>query len=337
MKTNIKTLSKVQFIGLVALAVFLLPLASRAGFGISPPYVENEYLTRGSHYEQSIYLVRGDPVEDLKINLVVSVPNADGWFKIDKGAEFIMPKGETKMPIVISVDVPTNAEYKRYQGTIGVKTSSPQELAGGSVGITLGGQIDVNLNVTKEGSSNFKIRAVRVADFDESHKWFWWQVPAWINFEMQLENLGGFKVAPTNVAFDIYDNKNKNQVAKVEATSIKKTLPFTTGWVAVNLPTDLQSGSYWARYRIYKGSEIVSEDKLHLSVLKYNGTAEDRDRSAWKEFSSLQQRDQLEVVGSLILALVILIALTIGIILLTRYLGRRRASWLKKIFVKFSK
>lgn len=334
MKTNTKFFSKIWLIGFAVLGLILLPLASRAGFGISPPYVQNEYLARGSTFDQKIILVRGDPVEDLKINLTVNVPGAAGWFSIDKGLEFIMPKGATNMPIIITVKVPADAQYADYKGTIGVSTSSPQELQGGSVGIALGGQIDVNLKVSKDQLFNFNVRGVKVSDLEEGHPWLWWQVPGVIKFEIQLENLGNVKAAPTKVAFDIYDSKSEQLLEKIEAASVEKADPFTTKWIPATLNTSLKAGSYWARYRIYRNEDVLSESKIHLSILPY-GSIAGASRGWLADFSNLQSKDKKQAIGLLVAAVVVLLALAGGVYFLARYIIRRRKakkSWLGRLF-----
>ena len=74
---------------LVLILSISLIMPTLAGFGVSPPYVKNERLDRGSHYEQKIILVRGDPIEDLKAEITIDVPGAQEWISIDKGTEFI--------------------------------------------------------------------------------------------------------------------------------------------------------------------------------------------------------------------------------------------------------
>jgi len=82
------------------LLIFILGLLNAnvvfAGFGITPPYVVNSNLTRGSHFEKEILLTRGDPVEDLRIEVSIDVPGANDWISIAQGNSFIMPKGEQK-------------------------------------------------------------------------------------------------------------------------------------------------------------------------------------------------------------------------------------------------
>ena len=239
-----------------------------AGFGISPPYVKNENLGQGSHYEKKIILVRSDPIEDWKIEIITNVPGADNWISVDKGKEFIMPKGAQQVPIIFGVDVPKNAKFGRYTGSIRVKTAPLTPPEPGTVSILLGGQIDVDLNVTKE-VFDFQARGVKVVDLEEGHKTWWRFVPGIIKFSIQIENLGNVKAAPSKVTFEIYDEYEKEILETIETTKIGKVKPFKIEWVIAELKTRLKAGSYWAQYKIFKKDEVVNSGKIHLSILPY--------------------------------------------------------------------
>jgi len=43
----------------------------QAGFGVTPPYIKNSHLTPGSHYETTIYLMRGKPTEELTAEVTI--------------------------------------------------------------------------------------------------------------------------------------------------------------------------------------------------------------------------------------------------------------------------
>src|SRR4051812_7083434 len=94
-----------------------------AGFGITPPYVNNDRLTRGSTFEQTITLVRSDPAQALHTSITLNIPGGEGWVSIDRVLDFTMPGGETQVPIVVREKVPANAEYKEYRGAIRVRTA----------------------------------------------------------------------------------------------------------------------------------------------------------------------------------------------------------------------
>jgi len=283
----------------------LLPSAARAGFGISPPYIRNENLSQGSHFEQKIILVRDKPTEDWQAEIIFNVPEADDWFSVDKGKKFILPKGEKQTPIIISADVPSKAKFKRYKGFIRVKTAPLKTQEPGTVAITLGGQIDVDLNVTKE-IFDFKVRGVKISDLEEGHKWLFWYFPGTIRFSIRIENIGNVNAIPTKVHFDIYDAKEKKLLESIEAKKFdKKVKPFETEWVLTKLPTKLKPGSYWAQYKIYKKEEVVSQGKVHLSILS-KGTIPGYKGAG---FSDLALKDKLTII---LLALVILAGISYG-------------------------
>jgi len=259
--TKILLTSTILLFGLAGIA--------KAGFGISPPYVSNGNLTQGSHIEQKINLVRSEPVDDWKIDISINVPGAEKWFTIDRGTSFVMPKGQTIVPLIISVDVPSGANFGIYKGNLRVVTNPINTSGGGNVSINYGGQIDVNLGVNKLKFFDFKIHGTKVGDLEEGFKWLWWFIPGKIQFGMNLENLGNIKGSPTKVHLDIYDAMKQNMVESVETTHIPSIDSFQTKEVTVVLKTKLKAGSYWANYKVYKGDQVADggEGEMHLSIL----------------------------------------------------------------------
>ena len=171
---------------IVLTALVLLFTSAReayAGFGITPPSVRNDRLTQGSVYTQEITLVRGDPVEDLKAEVTFNVPSINGWFSIDKGSEFVLPAGEKQTTILITVQVPDNAAYQRYQGSIRIRTLSPDPASG--VSIALGAQLDVDLRVVDE-IRDFEVKRVKISETEEPRKVWWLEYPGRVTFSMGL-------------------------------------------------------------------------------------------------------------------------------------------------------
>ncbi|NMB92184.1 MAG: hypothetical protein GYA31_00980, partial [Parcubacteria group bacterium] len=242
-----------------------------AGFGISPPYVKNDNLFRGSVYEKIITITRGDPTEDLKAEITIDVPGANDWITINRGKEFILPKGEKKIPIVVTVKIPKDAPYGNYKGGIRIKTSSLEALQKGSVSIALGAYIDVNLNVTKAKIFDFLIRGMKMFDTEEGFTKWIFHFPTKIKAELQLENLGNIKCHPTKVLLDIYDENKINVLKTLEANKMTSVKPFETGGVLITFLTDLKPGSYYVHYKIYKNQEIApgGEGDLHLSIVPH--------------------------------------------------------------------
>lgn len=242
-----------------------------AGFGVTPPYVRNTSLTRNSTYEQQILLVRGDPNIPLKATVVVDAPEILDWIEIVEGTEFELPRGEQKVPMTVRVKVPSDAEFKNYTGSIRIKTGSIDDAVGsGAVNISLGAQVDIDLNVIDREIKDFRIRKINISDLNEGHKFAWLYFPGKIRFGMLLENTGNIDVAPSKVQFRIFDATGNVLLEDVKHKGkIAKVAPYATQEIVAEIPTRLPSGTYIARYQVYNDDELKQEGEVNLNVLPY--------------------------------------------------------------------
>ena len=287
-----------------------------AGFGITPPYVRNDRLTQGSVYTQEITLVRGDPVEDLKAEVTFNVPGINEWFSVDKGTEFLLPAGEKQVPIRITVQVPDNATYQRYQGSVRIRTLSPDPASG--VSIALGAQLDVDLRVVDE-VRDFEVKRVKISETEEPRRVWWLEYPGKITFSMGIENTGNAPTAPSKVQLDIYD-KRGNVVLETtyNSNTIDEVLPFETKEVYAYLPTRLPPGAYLVRYSIFRFEDDVKRaGELTLSILP-EGTL---TGYVGYGIDGLSTRDLLSILVPIVA--VVLILLAVVVILQRRNQGRR--------------
>lgn len=261
---------KLRFAWIISLLLFFLlgTEMAFAGFGITPPYVRNNSLSRDSTYEQQIILTRSDPVEDLKAKITVNVPGADDWFEIDKGMEFDMPKGEMQVPMTVRVKVPKRAKLGDYKGNIRVVIESGNPTPG-TVGISLGAQIDVLLTVGDQKIYSFKVQRQYFGETVEGHKFLGIFFPGKISLHMQVENTGNTAFGPTKVALDIRDAQGKLLEHTENVNRIRRVKPFEIGEVTAEMPTRLPPGAYRATFSIYNNNEIVKTGELNLSVLPY--------------------------------------------------------------------
>lgn len=251
-------------LGVLALTSVAEPVY--AGFGITPPYVENKRLTRGTVYEQKITLVRSDPTEDLQVTVTMNIPDVEEWFTIDKGTEFIMPAGQKQVPMVVRVTVPGDAEFRRYGGAIRIRTSPVNQGAVSGVSIALGAQIDVDIEVVDK-ILDFTIKKIRMADLEVGRTKWGLFFPGKIRFFMTVENTGNVAYGPTQVQFDIYD---QDKVTVLETThntnDITRVPPFAIQEVVAELPTRLPPGGYRAKYSIYSGDAVVQQNEVNVSI-----------------------------------------------------------------------
>lgn len=257
----------------ITVAVVFLATANitLAGFGVTPPYFRNSSLTRNSTYEQQILLVRGDPTVDLKATVIMDAPEIASWITVLEGNEFILPRGEQKVPMTVRVQVPDDAEFKQYIGAIRIKTGpADDQVQGGAVNISLGAQINVDLNVIDREIKDFRVRKINISDLNEGHKVGWLYFPGKIRFGMLLENTGNVDVAPSEVNFRLYDLSGTVLLEEVKHIGkIQKIKPYATEEVVANLPTRLPVGSYLARYQIKNDDEIKQEGEVNVNILPY--------------------------------------------------------------------
>lgn len=260
----------------IALAVCLLVYTSGtnhvfAGFGITPPYVKNTSLTRNSIYEQQIMMVRSDPTVALEAEVVVDAPEFADWIEIVEGDRVPMPVGERKVPMTVRVTVPGDAEFKQYLGKIRISTVPPADSETvGAVNISLGAQINVDLNIIDREIFDFRVRRIDLPDFTEGHKVGWLYFPGKLNFGMTIENTGNVNVAPSEVVFKLYDSTGAELLEETSHTNrLKKVAPFKTEAMVAELPTRLPAGTYLARYAIYNGDDIKQEGELTVNIRSY--------------------------------------------------------------------
>ena len=242
-----------------------------AGFGVTPPYVRNTSLTRNSNYEQQILIVRGDPNVPLKASVMIDAPGFSDWIEIVEGTEFELPRGEQKVPMTVRVRVPDDAEFKNYVGSLRIKTGAVDDsVTAGSVNISLGAQIDLELNVIDKVIEDFKIRKIGISDLNEGVKIGWLYFPGKINFEMMLENIGNVDISPSKVVFRIYDASGSVLVEETKNLGkIEQVKPFAIEDIVAEIPTRLPAGNYIARYQIFNHDESKLEGEVNLNILPY--------------------------------------------------------------------
>jgi hypothetical protein len=293
---------------IVAVALFLVcaPIAY-AGFGITPPYVKNASLTRTSLYEQEIVIVRSDPTIDLRAEITFDVPGANEWLSVDKGKEFILPKGEQQVRMKVLVKVPDDAPFKSFKGNIRIRTSPADgsRTGAGSVSIALGAQLDVDLVIIDKKIFDFRIRKIQISDLNEGHRVWWLDYPGKIRFLMTVENIGNVPVSPSKVVFNIYDAKGETLLERVQnLNKLEKVTPFETKDVLAELPTRLSAGSYVARYAIYgHDGEVKQEGELNVSILPYGKVAGDSGFG----FAGLSTGDKASILLPIVVLCILLV------------------------------
>jgi hypothetical protein len=244
-------------VGSLCVALVVPTIAS--AFGISPPFVNASRLLKGSRYEATVFLVQGAPDTDLALKAVFDVPEKiKGWVSVDKGEDFVIPKGVQQFPIKVIVEVPKDAELGVYNGYLRINTVPVRE-EGQQITISVGGRIDLNLTVGEGIVQEFTIRKVKILDVREGEN---------PQIVVTLENTGNVPVTIDRATFDLLDKYGQVRLGYGQVEGFDDVAPFTTEDFVVEFPIDvkLSIGEYWGEARIYRGQDVVNELKTVFNV-----------------------------------------------------------------------
>lgn len=229
-----------------------------AGFGVSPPRVVAHQLLPGSYYEEIIYLVQGNPEQDLNAAIGVEESAISGWISIDKGNNFVIPAGVQQFPVRVQVQVPADAKLGDYKGIMRVTTSSGNYKQG-QVSIALGARIDLDFKVTDQEVFGFLIKSISIPDLELG-----WPIKVMI----AIKNTGNVESRPTRLTLEIRDQFRNEQILRQgEFTDFEKIGPFREKNLTAVIPADLPLGYYWGDYALYKDDQILRSDKIFFQIV----------------------------------------------------------------------
>ncbi|MCX6764527.1 MAG: hypothetical protein NTU58_02355 [Candidatus Nealsonbacteria bacterium] len=229
-----------------------------AGFGVSPPFINNNHLRPGSNFEETIYLVRGQPTEDLIAEINIDAPEIEKWITIEKGLRFLLPKDVQQFPMKVIINIPDDAAYGNYQGYIRVRVIPSGSSTGGQVTNLLGGRIDVGLTVSEEGFSDFRLKGLSIPDFEKGDP---------LVCLMVLINTGNIKTKPTKVHFDIYNTAHTQIIKSGDIFDMDFVEAFQESQIQGTLPINLEIGEYWADVTLYKEEVPLDAYKVYFKVV----------------------------------------------------------------------
>jgi hypothetical protein len=215
--------------------------------------------------------------------------------------------------------VPQNASYERYQGSIRIRTVSPDPASG--VSIALGAQIDVDVRVVDE-IRDFEVKRVQISEAEEPSRVWWFEFPGKIKFSMGIENTGNAPTAPAKVQLDIYDRRGNVVLETTYNTNkLEEILPFETRDSVAYLPTKLPPGAYLVKYSIFRYEDDVKRSgELTLSILP-KGTL-----SAYEGygFDGLSTSDKLSIIIPIAVIILLVSLIVLIVIIRSKNKGRRR-------------
>lgn len=243
---------------LVSTLLVLVWVNTVQGFGVSPPFVNQEHLLRGSHFEETVNLVRSESEKEYRAEVEFSseLSEIKDWITIDKGMEFTIGTEIQQFPLKIIVDVPQDAKLGEYQGYIWISGKPEKE---GQITTVAGGTIKVTLKVTDKEYSDWQLKDLGVRDLAKDEKT--------MKVYLKVENLGNVKTRPSKVHLDVYDSYHQNLLSSGDDTELDWIPPFQTKELIAEFPVDLEPNQqYWAEIEIYKENELLLADKRRFNV-----------------------------------------------------------------------
>ena len=240
-------------------AVIVVPEITSAAFGVSPPYINADNLVKGSRYAQIVTLVQDQPNIDLPIKAVLKISDtARPWISIDKGFDFVIPKGMQKFPVEIIAQIPQDAGLGDYSGSISF-TSAPA--SAGQVTIALGAQVAINLRVGTGIHHDFSIPLIRFSNIEEG-----WNP----RVQTRIVNNGNVPESLDGATLEVFDRFNTVRLAHIQVNDFKEVPPFTTKELTVEFPLDfyLGVGDYWGTASFYKGEKLLASEHTVFQVFE---------------------------------------------------------------------
>lgn len=243
-----------------AVLALVAPNLTFGAFGISPPFLNADHLVKGATYDQTIYLVQDQPSDDLQIRADLKISDSvRPWVSIDKGFNFVIPKGTRQFPIVVEIKVPSNAPLGVYSGSMSF-VSVPRET--GQVTIALSVQVAINLTVGDGIYRDFSISQIKALDIEEG-----WNPRVYV----KVRNRGNVSESLDGATFELYDKFNSVRLAYIQKSDdFPEIPPFSDQEYTLEFPTDfhLGIGQYWGAVALYQNQKIISTEKSIFSVLK---------------------------------------------------------------------
>lgn len=235
-----------------------------SSIGASPPYITNENLLRGSHYEQEIVISRSNPDSSARAVLEIDapefgVPSFENWLSFEPGMEFELPKDEERVTIKAKVDVPQDAVLGDYKGYVRLKLLEESE---GQVISVPAVRIDVNLTVTDIEVRELEVRLAEIQNVKKGEP---------LIMSAKVANNGNIRASLSKVEINITTTNNE-PLQTVSAAISDEISPFGEDNVEVKFEgINLDLGEYWGTISIYDGEMELFREKVIFRVIQADG------------------------------------------------------------------
>lgn len=263
---------KIKHLFFLLLIYFFSFSFAEAGFGVSPGQIIEDKLVPGSHFETTIYLVQGNPTEDLPVELTVESENIKDWITFEQDGKFTIPAGVQQFPVKITFDVPSDASLNIYKAFLRINTIPDAATRDGQIAISIGGRIDVHLTVGDDVIKEYEILSLIIKDIKENKD---------PTVEVKVKNTGNVSAKPYAATFELFDRFGNVRLGYAEFDNFEEVKSFSEATQDISFPIDVKfaPGEYWGHVKIYNESQQlikelrtvfnVTEAKWYENLLQY--------------------------------------------------------------------
>lgn len=252
---SFKTISKLSG---ALLLLMLAPTIAKGAFGISPPWIRYDYLKPGLSYSEVITLSTDDASRDRLIKTsITGDPELTKWLRLESQTSLRIPQGKNQLPVTIIIDVPKDAEAKRYSGNISLSLQAAENMNG--LDINLGANIKVDVAVSNRDFVDYNVRSINAESIVENNPIF---------LDLQVENNGNVPLSSIPVELQFWSQNEQTLMGKATASALQQPIPaYGSGVAQIKVePKGLVPGKYWIRVKALKEGEVLHETKLFLAV-----------------------------------------------------------------------
>lgn len=246
---------------LVAILFFCVAPSAYAGFGVSPAKIMEDNLVPGSHYERTVYLVQGNPEEDISVTL--KLESSDGmadWFTFPEGDVQTIPAGVQQFPVKVLIDVPEDIDLGIYRAFLRINTVPDPAKADGQVAISIGGRIDVEVTVGDNIIEEYDIQSIKIRDIYAGERFV---------TVVKVNNTGNVPIKPAGISFELFNKFGNVRLSYLES-EFEETVPsFTVEDLLVTFKPDtkIAPGEYWGHVKVYDSTNrVIREHKNIFNV-----------------------------------------------------------------------
>jgi|GEM_PF-1843750 len=236
---------------------------AEAAFGTSPPWVKNDHMLPGTSFEQVVNLSRNETETPMKATVKISGDKALlKWVTIENESKLIMKKGQTILPMKVTVNIPQRAAVRNYLGSIYVSLAPVMvdpSLGGGEVAITFGANIDVNITVVGDKVIDYQVKSISVDPLE---------VGTPFKLNMEIENKGNTDFSDPIGQIDIYNSAQTEIIKSLTFIPLKEpVLPDEMKMVKMIFEdVKLEPGEYWVAVKVIKDGKTTYENRLFQEV-----------------------------------------------------------------------